>query len=649
MNTKVLSGTGLLLGLVAFVALNIWSNAMLTSWRLDLTEHKLFTLSPGTKNILAQLDEPITLRLYYSQKLLSGVPELSSYGNRVRDMLEEYVAHAHGKLQLKIIDPEPFSEAEDLAVAYGLRQLPFSSSGEVAYFGLVGTNTTDDEIAIPFFQPRQQESLEYDLTKLIYDLANPKKRVIGVMTSLPMFGDAMANLNPLATGSQNAPPWAIIALLEEHFELRQVDSTETTIPPDVDTVLIVHPKELSAQSVFAIDQFILAGGKAMLFVDPYSESDTSARDPSNPLAMPDTDSDLPDLLAAWGLKLEPGRIVGDFQAAIRVAYAGDRGRQEIEYLPWLALKPANLNQDDFVTNQLNVLNLGTSGALVATEEQSNVKITPLVTTSRESMLFEIDAVRFNRNPANLLTQFRSEDKAYWLAVRVTGKPKTAFPDGKPATEAAEEGGDAVESDPREPASGDAPEPHLTEAQQDINVIVVADTDLLADQFWVQSQSFLGLSVPSAFADNGDFLVNAVDNLGGNSDLISLRSRGSYSRPFDRVDELRRIAEAQFRDKEQSLLSKLDETRAKIAELQSQRGDGSENLILTSEQREEIEQFQKEELKTRKELRAVQHDLRKNIESLGSALKFINIGLIPLLIGLFAVALSVYRVSRGKTQ
>jgi ABC-type uncharacterized transport system involved in gliding motility auxiliary subunit len=649
MNTKLLSGTGLILGLIAFVALNIWSNATLTSWRLDLTEHKLFTLSPGTKNILAKLDEPITLRFYFSQQLLSGVPELSSYGNRVRDMLEEYVAHSGGKLQLKIIDPEPFSEAEDLAVAYGLRQLPFSSSGEVAYFGLVGSNTTDDEIAIPFFQPRQQESLEYDLTKLIYDLANPKKRVIGVMTSLPMFGDPMANLNPLATGSRSTPPWAIIALLEEHFELREIPSIETNIPPDIDTLLVVHPKDLSMRAVYTLDQFILRGGKAMLFLDPYSESDVPMRDPGNPMAVPDTGSDLPDLLAAWGLKLEPGRIVGDFQAAIRVAYAGDRGRQEIEYLPWLALHAANLNQDDFVTNQLNVLNLGTSGALVPTEQQSDVNVIPLVTTSRESMLYEVDSVRFNRNPAMLLTQFRSEDKSYWLAVRVTGRPKTAFPEGRPEAETSEESTPDTASSSQEPAPEMQSKPQLSEAQENINVIIVADTDLLADQFWVQNQTFLGLSVPSAFADNGDFLVNAVDNLGGNSDLISLRSRGSYSRPFEKVDELRRLAEAQFRDKEQTLLSKLDETRAKIAELQSQRGDGSENLILTTEQREEIEQFQKEELKTRKELRAVQHDLRKNIESLGAALKFINIGLIPLLIGLFAVALSVYRASRAKTQ
>jgi ABC-type uncharacterized transport system involved in gliding motility auxiliary subunit len=649
MNSRVFSVLGSVLALIAFLALNIWSNATLTSWRLDLTEHRLYTLSEGTRNILGELDEAITLRLYYSQELLSEVPELSSYGNRVRDMLEEYAAHAGGKLLVRVIDPEPFSEAEDLAVAYGLRQLPFSAGGEVAYFGLVGTNTTDDEITIPFFQPREQESLEYDLTKLVYDLANPKKRIIGVMTALPMFGGAGAAANPLAP-PQQSPPWSVIQLLEEHFELRELAVSETEIPADIDTLLVVHPKQLDGETLYAIDQFILTSGKAMLFVDPFAESDSMQRDPTNPLAIPTTESDAPTLLEAWGLKLEPGHIVGDFNNAIRVAFPGERGgRQEIEYLPWLALGPEYLNSDDFVTNQLSVLNLGSSGALVPLEDaEHGLVLTPLISSSPQSMLYETDAIRFNRNPATLLTQFRSADQAYWLAVRVTGKARSAFPDGKPI-EADEAFSEGAEPPPEPEPSSSEPESgtHIGESAEDINVIVVADTDLLADQFWVQKQNFLGLSVPSAFADNGHFLVNAVDNLGGNSDLISLRSRGTYSRPFDRVTELRRQAEAQFRDKEQALLARLDETRTKLAELQQQRGEGGDGVILSSEQRDEIEEFRKQELKTRKELRAVQHDLRKNIEKLGSSLKFINIGLIPLLIGLLAVTMSIYRFGRQR--
>jgi ABC-type uncharacterized transport system involved in gliding motility auxiliary subunit len=616
---RVLSTSGLLLAAGLFVAANIVANQILTSERLDLTENRLFSLSSGTENILKQLEEPIQLKFYFSAKLLSGAPAFLNYGTRIRDMLEEYIAKSGGKLELSVIDPEPFSEAEDEAVGYGIKQLPVNAAGDMGYLGLVGVNTTDEEEVIPVFQPNKEESLEYELTKLIYTLAHPKKRVIGVISALPVFG--------AATDGRPGGGWNIVSLLREVFEVRDLGTEPTEIAQDVDTLLLIHPKNLSDQARYAIDQFVLKGGKAMVFVDPYAEEDTASPDPQNPMVMPQTGSNLPDLMEKWGVKLVADKVAADLDHAIRVAYAGNRGPQEIEYLPWLRLGSAELNQDDFVTSELNTVNLGSAGILERIEG-ATTEFRPLISTGKRSMPYDREAVLFVRDPAGLLENFKPGDKELVVAARIRGPAKTAFPNGRPKKK---------DDDPTDPN-------FVAESKAPINLIVVADTDILADRFWVQFQNFLGMRIPSTIADNADFVINALDNLGGNDDLISLRSRGHYARPFDRVEAIQREAEAQFRDKERALQAKLEETEKKLADLQQQKQGGSK-LLLSPEQRQEIERFREEQLKTRKELRAVQHDLKRNIERLGTGLKFINISLIPLMIGIAAIGMPLYRAKR----
>lgn len=616
---RVLSTSGLLLAAGLFVAANIVANQILTSERLDLTENRLFSLSSGTENILKQLEEPIQLKFYFSAKLLSGAPAFLNYGTRIRDMLEEYIAKSGGKLELSVIDPEPFSEAEDEAVGYGIKQLPVNAAGDMGYLGLVGVNTTDEEEVIPVFQPNKEESLEYELTKLIYTLAHPKKRVIGVISALPVFG--------AATDGRPGGGWNIVSLLREVFEVRDLGTEPTEIAQDVDTLLLIHPKNLSDQARYAIDQFVLKGGKAMVFVDPYAEEDTASPDPQNPMVMPQTGSNLPDLMEKWGVKLVADKVAADLDHAIRVAYAGNRGPQEIEYLPWLRLGSAELNQDDFVTSELNTVNLGSAGILERIEG-ATTEFRPLISTGKRSMPYDREAVLFVRDPAGLLENFKPGDKELVVAARIRGPAKTAFPNGRPKKK---------DDDPTDPN-------FVAESKAPINLIVVADTDILADRFWVQFQNFLGMRIPSTIADNADFVINALDNLGGNDDLISLRSRGHYARPFDRVEAIQREAEAQFRDKERALQAKLEETEKKLADLQQQKQGGSK-LLLSPEQRQEIEWFREEQLKTRKELRAVQHDLKRNIERLGTGLKFINISLIPLMIGIAAIGMPLYRAKR----
>jgi len=619
MNRKLVTGTGLIIALALFLTVNIIANQGLTSLRLDLTENKLYTLSSGSRNILGQLAEPVTVRLYYSANEFANIPQLLNYGKRVRDMLEEYAAAGDGKLKLQVIDPEPFSEAEDEAVSYGVRPVPVSASGEQGYLGVVATNATDDVQLLPLLSPEREDALEYELTKMIYALAHPKKRVIGVISTLPVLA---APPDPM-TGRQRGEDWTSFVLLKELYDIKQMTPETTTIDKDIDTLVVVHPKSLPASTLYAIDQFVLKGGKAMIFVDPLAEQDQAQPDPERPGVPPKLDSNLEPLFAKWGIKLTDDKVVGDPTAAVRVTFRTPRGPQEVEYLPWLQLQGATLNHDDFITNELNSVNIGTAGSL-ETLPDSKMKVVPLLQTEISSGLVDRDSIIFVRNPAGLLENFKSDGKRHVIAMRVSGAAQTAFPDGRPLGE---------------DQKNASPDPDfVASSKTDIHVIVVADTDLLADRFWVRFNSFGDMRMPEPFGNNGDFLINSIDNLGGNDDLISLRSRGQYTRPFKVVQSIQREAEAQFRDRQRALQDKLTETEKKLAELQGEHS--GKELILTPEQKTELETFRQEQVKTRKELRAVQHELDANIEGLGTRLKFLNTALVPLVIAVLAIAVSL---------
>ncbi len=614
-NKTLYSSGGLLLGAALAIAIIILANAGLTSLRIDLTENKLFTLSKGSINIIRALDEPIRLDFYFSRETLLGYPGLLNYGTRVRDLLEEYAAKSGGKIQLNIIEPEPFSEEEDQAVASGLQGVSINTSGDRAYFGLLGTNSTDDEANIPFFQDSREAALEYDISKLIFNLANPKKRVVGIISSLPLFGEALPGQPP-------AKPWAIVDIMREFFEVKNLGVSPEELDKDIDVLMVIHPKDLKEATLFAIDQFMLAGNSAFFFVDPLAEADRSQPDPQNPVAMPDLDSDLKVFLEGWGIEVVDSKLAADITSAMRVQTRNPRGPQETLYLPWLRLGEDSFNKSDFTTSELKVIHLGTAG-IIEQREDSTVEMSELMRTSKDSMQLERDLILFQQDPNIILDNFESENRQQNLAVRLSGLVTSAYPDGNPLAE--EENGNG----------------HLKEGK--INVILVADTDILNDMFWVRTQSFFGVDIPQPIANNGDFVVNTLENLSGNTDLISLRSRGEFSRPFEVVETIRREAEDKFRDRERELQAKLSETEQRIQTLQ--REDGESELILSKEQNAEIDKFQTELLNTRKELRAVQHELQKNIESLGTKLKFINIGLMPLLIMIAAIANGLYRAQR----
>ncbi len=614
---RLLSGSGILLAAVLAVSLITISNNLFTGVRLDLTENKLFTLSPGSINIITSLDEPVSLDLYVSRKTMADFPQLVNYANRVRDLLEEYAAKSGGKIELSVIEPEPFSEEEDQAVASGLNGISVSAAGDLAYFGLVGVNSTDDEAIIPFFQASREDALEYDITKLIYNLANPNKRVIGVMSGLPLFGDPVRGIQQR---------WAIIDVMEEFFDVRNLGATADSIDEDVDVLMVVHPKGFTEQALFAIDQYLLRGGHAMLFVDPLAEGDNAEPDPANPYVMPDLSSNLNEMLQGWGLEVSASEVAADINLAMRVQTQGARGPQESNYLPWIRLEAANFDRQDFSTSELNLIHMGSAG-IIDRKEDAMVEFAPLIQTTADSMRMQRDLIFFQRDPNVMLSNFESGNIPLTLAARISGDVPSAYPDGV-----------LIEDENEQTASADD---IIKEGR--VDVVLVGDTDILADHFWIRRQNFFGVEIPQSIANNGDFVINTLENLSGNTDLISLRSRGEFSRPFTVVEQIQRDAEARFREQEQALQSRLEETEQKIAQLQQEGGDNA--LLLTEEQAAEIEKFRLEQIRTRKELRAVQHELQKNIERLGAHLKFINIGLIPLIIALLALVAGIQRARR----
>lgn len=613
-----LTASSLVVIAVLFVALIILSNQLLRGARLDLTENQLYTLSQGTRNIVQSIDEPINLYFFYSEQASRDIPLLRTYAARVRELLEEFVQASKGNLQLQTIEPLPFSEDEDRAAQFGLQAIPVGAGNDPIYFGLAGTNAIDGQAVIPFFQPDKEAFLEYDLSKLIYTLANPDKPVVAVLSSLPING----GFDPMT--QQPSQPWVIYEQLENLFDLRVLGGEIEKIDPEVGVLLLIHPKNLSEQTVYAIDQYVLGGGHVLIFVDPHAELETLANPNDMSAMMAEKSSHLAQLFSAWGVHYDPQQVLGD--AAYALTVNANPGQPPVRHLAIISVDQSGLDNSDVISADLTSVNLAMSGFFSLTGD-SSLKSTPLIQSSAFAAPIDAQKVRFLPDPSELAKGFRETGERYTIAARLSGTVNSAFAN-KP---------EAVSSDARHQASGD------------INLILIADSDILTDRLWVNAQNFFGQRLVSAFANNGDFVANAVDNLLGNSDLISMRGRATSNRPFTTVQELERAADAQFRAKEQELLAELQETEARLGELQQNRADANsaQALIMTPEQRAELENFQQRKLEIRKQLRQVRRDLDRDIETLGNWLKFINIILVPLLVSVLALLLTMWVRSRRK--
>jgi ABC-type uncharacterized transport system involved in gliding motility auxiliary subunit len=615
LNRRALTGSTLVVLGLLFIALVMLSGVLLRGARVDLTEDRLYTLSDGTRGLIKRIEEPLSLRLYFSESAAANYPALRSYAQRVRELLEEMAAVAPGKLRLEVIDPQRFSEDEDRATAAGLQPVPISAGGDTLFFGLVGENALDDQMAIPFFQPDKETFLEYDIAKLISGLATSEQPKVGVISGLNMGG----GFDP-ARGGMSAP-WAIRTELEAMFELRNLESTVSSIPEDIQLLMLVHPKNLSDDTLYAIDQFVMRGGRLLAFVDPHAEAEVAGEgnDPMSNM-MADKSSNLAKLFEAWGIGFDTGRVVLDAQNALQLQTRPDQAPQR--HLAVLGIGREQMNQQDVVTAQLDSVNVSTAGHFTL-KDDSSLKLDPLIQSSQASATVDTGRVRFLPEPRELFSGFEPTDEAYVIAGRFTGSLKSAFP--------LRQG-----------------EGHLGETEQ-ASLLLFADTDLLTDRLWVQVQQFFGQRLLSPFAKNGDLVVNAVDNLVGSSELIAVRARSTSMRPFTRVEALKRMADDRFRIKEQELQAQLAETERQLSELQSQRGGQDSGVLLSSEQQEAIKRFQKEKLRIRKELRQVQLELNQDIAGLGTRLKLLNIIGMPLLLTVVAVGFLIVRTRRRRAE
>jgi ABC-type uncharacterized transport system involved in gliding motility auxiliary subunit len=616
-------GVGGLIALaVLFLGIVMLSNVGLRGMRLDLTQNKLYTLSPGTQQVLAELKEPINLYFYFSREAAAKqAPLIMPYATRVREFLEELAARAGGKINLRIIDPQPFSDDEDRAAEFGLQSLQ-AGGGDALYFGLAGTNSTDGRSALPSFQADREEFLEYDVAKLINDLGTPKKPVIGLISSLGLQGQ----FNPM-TG-QMGEPWPILTQLQDLFTMRTLTADVDHIDKDVDVLMLVHPKALAPKTLYAIDQFVMRGGRVLLFVDPNAGGDTSGQDPSNPLAgaMANHSSNLAPLLAAWGVDYDPTKVIGDLVRGLEVRTSMQA--PPVRHIGILGLGHDDMNQQDVVSASLDKINLATVGALAA-RPGAKTKFEPLLLSSTSAA--PIPAQRFNAltDPATLRDGFKPTGIRYALAARITGPVESAFPQGAPSDQ--------------KPAAG-PPVAHLAKSTAPANIVIIADTDLLMDYMWVQTREVFGQRMAQAFANNGDLVANILDNLSGSSALISVRGRATFSRPFERVEALRRQADERLRGKALELQAELQQTETKLTQLQSKRNDQS-SITLSPEQEAELKRFVAEKARVRKELRVTQRGLDVDINRLNSWLKIINIAVAPLCVAIAGVVILALRRRR----
>ena len=609
---------------VLFIAVNIVANIWFATARIDLTATGSYTTSAQLRPIFQNVKEPVTVRLYYTEAVGRISPRHGQYYQRVRDLLQQYAGMANGNIKLELYSPEPFSDVEDRAVGFGLQGLPLSQGGEVGYFGLAATNSTDDTEVIPFFAVERERFLEYDLTKLIYNLARPSRPKIGLMTSLPIEGaQGMSEeaLQKIQMAGQDLPmPWVVMQQLREFFTIQKLASDIRHIPGDIDTLLLIQPEGLTPQAQLAIDQYVMNGGKALIFVDPSAESQNVVNQLGQAdRVKPGSIEGIKKLIEVWGVKLDT-KVVGDMDSAIRVNIGVNNRPILSDYVAWIRLEQGHFDPNDAVTGELKTINIATGGALDPVKE-AGTTITPLIVTGTRSMRMEADNFISMPDIVTLFRNFVPANKAEVIAARISGTAKSAFPDAA----------DTVK-----------------QSKQPVQVIVVADTDMLTDKFWVQVSKVANQDMMVPTADNGNFVSNALENLTGTPALASLRGHGVQSYPFTLLDNIRREAEIQYRATEQNLTGRLEELEQKASAMQV-RQDGSGGAVLTDEDKRTIATYRSDILATRRELREVQRALRENIDNLKSTITFANIGGVPIVFGLILIAVAVARHRRRKRR
>jgi ABC-type uncharacterized transport system involved in gliding motility auxiliary subunit len=609
------------IGLAAVGAIIVAVNVILSNVgaRVDLTEEKLYTLSEGTVSLLDKLDQPVTLKLYFSSSSPRVPSQLKTFAKQVEDLLREYRGHSNGHITIEKHDPRPDSDAEEWAQKYGVAPQQVEMFGNPMYLGLVAVSG-DEERVIPAFDPSQEQLLEYNITRLIYRLMHPEKPVLGVISSIPIMGAQQPPAYGMPPQQPQQQPWVAIQTIRRDYDLRELTPPVTEVSADIKALVIVHPKDLDDGTLFAIDQFVLRGGHVMMMVDPLSIADQPPQQMPGRFNMPDRSSDAQKLFAAWGVGYAADQVVADRKAATNLRMQNNQIEQSFVAL---TLVTNNISRSEILTAQLDAMTLPYAGYF-SDRTADDLTFTPLLFSSDDSGTVNSRTAQFGA--AAVQREYKDSAVRLNMAVRLSGSFRTAFPEGHP--DRGEESEDA-EKDVNLLAEGTS------------TVILVGDVDLIFDPVCVEEVNMFGFRQHRARNDNLSFFANAVELAAGSQDLVAIRSRGRHNRPFGRVMALQAAAMREQQGRQVELEDKLREAQGKLQELQAGKGS-DQQFILSPEQQEAIANFRKEEVRVRKELKEVRKSLRRDVEHLGVWVKVINIALMPLLVSIAGVTFGLYR-------
>ena len=627
------STVGVVVCLVIVIGLNLIANFVKV--RVDLTAEKLFTLSDGTKQILQELDTPVEIRFYATRDDKIMPPQLKTYVSRVEDLLDEFAENSGGNINLTKFDPQPDSDAEDSARLDGVEGQSISLTDRI-YLGLA-VSMLDETVAIPFLDPSKEQQLEYELARAVSQIVTIEKPIIGIMSSLPAFGQPA---NPMMAQMGRAPqaqePWAVVSQLKQDFEVKEVELTADSIDDDITVLILIHPKEITEATEYALDQFVLRGGKLLAFLDALALIDQQPN-PNNMMGSPPSTSNLEKLLPAWGLEFNSSKVVADMAFAKEVSFR--QGTPPQLQPSVLFVNDKGIHEDDVVTAQIDQLLMPFVGTFSGTPADG-LEQTILIHTTAESQL--VDGFMAQLSGAQIAKEFTAEGKELPIAMRLTGKFKTAFPDGKPSAEAAAGAEDDIDKEDEAPAVDS-----LKESEGEGTVVLFGDADFLFDSFAVRIQNFLGTRMLSLLNGNLPVAQNVVEQLAGDNRLIRVRSRATMNRPFTTIRDMQIQAEKNYRSKIQGLEAKLQETQTKLSELQTQRTDVSQGqrFVLSPEQQSELDKFRKQQVDTNKQLKTMRRSLRKDIDALETKLKWVNIAGMPFIITIGGILIATIKRKR----
>ncbi|HZQ46553.1 MAG TPA: Gldg family protein [Verrucomicrobiae bacterium] len=629
--TFLYSVAGVAILLVIIIAFNALTATVRE--RIDLTREKAYTLSDGTRAILKKLDTPVKIRFYYSRSE-SGTPDtvfLKTYAQEVQDLLTEYKQAGRGKVILEQYDPKPDSDAEDSARLDGVDG-QLLRTGEKFYLGL-SVSMVDSKEAIPFLDPSKERLLEYDISRAISRVVTPEKPVVGVMSPLPVFGAPMNPMMARMGQQQGQEPWAFVNELKADFNVKKVEMTADKIDDDIKVLVVIHPKEITDKAQYAIDQFIMRGGKLLAYLDASSLVDSHNQNGFG--QMPGAGSSLDKLLKAWGVQFDTGKVAADLNYKLRIM---GRNNQPTEEPAFLAVSSDGINKNDIETSQIDSVWVPFGGVFTGTPVQG-LKETVLLKTTKDSQL--VEGMMASLSGEGVMKDFKPSGTEYALAIRLTGKFKTAFPNGKP--EDKKDDGSAPDKKPE--AVGDT----LKETKGDNAVVLFGDADMIYDQFALrQMQSPFGV-ITTPMNGNLNLAQNIVEHLTGDSDLISLRSRTAMSRPFTRIREMQAKAEENYQSKIKQLEESLQDTRQKLNELQKTKEQGQQRFILSPEQQAEVEKFRKQEASVNVQLKQEKKKLTHDINALENTLKWSNIIVMPAVVALSGICLAVFKRKRTSAK